>query len=343
MNLSSLLPTRHQHRDVIGIDVGRRAVKAVRRDRGRIVARNLVPWDCPTDFEDDDRHGRLAQAVERATATFGLRHRHRAIAVLSLSFGTLRGFELPPASDAETLEMIRQEFATDPRLDPSRAEVACWAAPTRGELRSVCGWALEHTVSRYVHRELGRAGLDCASIEALPFALARATAGLGGTIAANPTAVVDWGARCPSLTIAHRGRPTYTRSLRDCGHEHVVERLSEGLGLSGDEAWEFFDGFAPGSGTAPELSQLLAEYARDVGEGIVDEIERTIGFLGERMPTQVPRSILLFGGGAELLRAPLREAFGSRVVTWAESVRETGPSLASAHGAATSSSWEVVA
>lgn len=335
MNLAAHLTACLPRRDPIGLDVGRRAIKAVRRERGRVVARSLVPWDAPSRFEDEDARGRLSDAVRRVVGTFGLSRGHRVMCTLSLSFGELRTFELPPSPEEELREMVRQEFAVEPDFEPGRSEVACWSAPAGRDLQTVCGWALPHAVSRYVSREIGRAGFDCAAIEALPFALARATAELGGTYADNPVAVVDWGARSPSLTVVHRGRPVFTRSLRDQGHEHVVERLSEGLGLSIEEAWEFYDGFGPGSDAAPELVQLLAEYATEVGEGLVGEIERTIEFLGERMRQLAPRAILLYGGGAVAVRESLRAAFGSRVVTWEESVRE-GDTLPSSHAVAAS-------
>ncbi len=293
--------------------MGRRVLKAVAHSATG-PGSQCVRWE-GSDFDATDGRGglaveKLANAVASAVARFGLRRGATAYCVASIGFGGFRSLELPVGTDDESREMTRLELSDDGSQDGF--EFASWAAPTPGDLQSVGAWRLDHATGTAFDDAFRAAGLECVGIDAVPTAVARVVA---ADSFGSPVAAVDCGATTPSLTIVHRGRPCYTRLLRDCGADRILDDVREGLGLSTDEAADFLEQSTTTDspfGTV-ECRQLVGEYATKTANRLVDEVQRTLEYVSRRLAAVAPTGIRLLGGASAAYEPALSARYGDRV------------------------------
>jgi Tfp pilus assembly PilM family ATPase len=148
-----------------------------------------------------------------------------------------------------------------------------------------------------------RSGWNCAAVDALPTALARAIQ-LGGYSSDVPLAAVDWGWSRVTLCIVLRGEAVFVRSFARGALATLVNPLRQKLNLTEREARTSLADVGVGTtGAADKCRRTQAMVAQCLAAGLgefQEELQRTFGFLRSRHRTFDPRGIVLFGGGAML-------------------------------------------
>lgn len=305
----------------IGIDIGTRAVKIaqIERPAGRWrLARALILHDAhrnPLDELERPDDWLLPALRSRLTRQSGFRG-HRGACVLSLSRTELRTLDLPDGSDGERRAMIAHELETGEESAGSAASFDYWESPLpagnrrEGGGRAVQVVSVAADLADRAGETLHRCGLTCEVLDALPTALARVAA-VGERHADGPLGILDWGHTTATFLVTHHRMPIFTRELRGCGLEPLLHALARGLNLTPDEIEEFLVryGFpAPSAPASPrsDLQRLAADLAAEPLRQLVDQLQKTLGYLRQQRTACVPTHIHLVGGGAAIANiAPL--------------------------------------
>jgi len=110
----------------------------------------------------------------------------------------------------------------------------------------------------------------------------------------------------PLLVLVAKGRPLYTRTLRGCGLQNWMLPLQTNLGLSLEECQQLLVryGLPAPQQAASVASQTTLRLIANSLQSLVEEIERTLDFLGHQFRDRKPRRLWLFGGGALVRNLP---------------------------------------
>ncbi|MGL4514583.1 MAG: hypothetical protein ACRCT8_15955 [Lacipirellulaceae bacterium] len=284
----------------IGVDVGSKTVKVaqLRRigDRLELVGAAVTPrW--PVGEASADESSR--REVESARALAGpLRGKHAAV-VLSMSACRLQstpaegGASLPPPTCVDGWTVTGDDGYV-------------LEAP-QGAVESIC-------------EGLGKAGLECRTVDGEPLAIARA---LRWSAEYTPEALLaglDWGGSSATFVAGRNGVAHYARSLKIEGVEALYKGVAESLGVSVADAERVVlrrgllqeaDG-APNPARSPLLRAI---------EPMVAELKRTLNHLGGKLRTKGPQRLYLFGAGGVI--PGLAEVLGDRAGVSAEAWRAT--------------------
>lgn len=302
---------------LIGVDFGTRIIKLAQiRGAGRtckVAAVHLVPVDGRAGLSSSTiDHG----AVRRSLSGMTLR-RHgfsgrRAVAVLPTSICEPRAFEFPVGNDREVSHMLEQELNSSGvgQCDFWRCESL---TGSDGQLQRITAVDVsERTLLRCIEDQ-SSVGLHCEAIDALPFALARAVTFAERDRYTGPVAALDWSAGRPLLVLIEKGRPVFTRVLRDCGLEPAIDRVRSQLEIDEQECAQLLMtcGIRGGSRATIEVARVIERLLAESVDQTLGALQTTLEFIKTRSPDSSPGKIWLFGcGGAvagmdELLTAQL--------------------------------------
>jgi type IV pilus assembly protein PilM len=247
-------------RSPIGIDVGRRAVKAVQLERvGKrsAGAGALGGWRVAATAVMTRADGASGPMTPTEVRQFAAALDRKSFlgndVVLAAPDGLLSSvLELPPMSGDAPIELIaRIELARTHKCPPDSFEMGYWDLPTVARAQkatTVMAVALPHAACDPVLDAFDLEGLNVCGVDVRSCALARACAGLTDTTGFN--ALVDLGAASAELILLFRGAVIYTRSLPEAGihrlrdavaarlkvEREVAEYLLSHVGLAGDDA-----------------------------------------------------------------------------------------------------------
>src|SRR5690606_2831192 len=147
-------------------------------------------------------------------------------------------------------------------------------------------------------------GYACQAIDALPCIHARAACLFDPGVGGETIGVLDWGATTPMLTVVSRGRPIFTRVLRDCGLGGAVNSTAERLGFEVDELHELLMACGPSHGFGPLATARSGEILGDLADRCLQrldpELQRTLRLLRRQAQELVPGRLIVIGGGALL-------------------------------------------
>ncbi len=136
-------------------------------------------------------------------------------------------------------------------------------------------------------------------------------------------AAIDWGFTSALFTLVVDGRPVFARTLRDCGMRHLMNALSERLGLSHNECWQLltsygFSANASGGASSGEIGQVLTQLADAPFRQLLEETEKTLSFLRQDYHELFPQRFWLFGGGATIPNVAnlIAAAVGMETAVW---------------------------
>jgi Tfp pilus assembly PilM family ATPase len=141
-------------------------------------------------------------------------------------------------------------------------------------------------------------GLECQTLECLPQVLAEAVQ-LAPRTAEGPTAIVDWAAESPTFVLVRGGQPFFSRRLRDCGFQVVLDSLAERMGLEPNELDQLLLRLSEHSEPS-NVGQLVQRHTAGLIEPLLAELARTVEFLRVESRELVPTHLWLAGGGAGL-------------------------------------------
>jgi Tfp pilus assembly PilM family ATPase len=295
----------------IGIDVGSHTVKLVQAERksGRLeltqalIVRRSEPWP---DITPDASLPIESSEEIRAGLALGSEFRGRAAAIaLPMSLCDVRTCAVAEGSQQEMRSQVAKELAPVFGNIEATHEFDHWTMELPGDrntqAENTLAASISHEWAEQVAHDMSSAGLVGKVLDVLPTALARAVE-LGSPGSSRlPVAAIDWGFRRATLCAVLNGRPHFVRCLRDCGFASTIAALTKGLSISSEEAQKLLTerGLPLRSGqTDDELQSVIEEVITEPLNVLVEELERTIGFLRQQRRALVPTKLVLFGGGA---------------------------------------------
>ncbi|MCC6492038.1 MAG: hypothetical protein IT424_03350 [Pirellulales bacterium] len=179
-----------------------------------------------------------------------------------------------------------------------------------------------------ISADLAAGGWDCRVIDALPWALARATTMASPQAATRTVVAVDWGYSRATMLLVHQGAPALVRSLKDCGYYQAVDAVAAALRVEAANAEIILrqTGLGGGSSRAGDSAvasgavsgRLIADVLGQQLDQLVREVRRTLSFWQGIVRGREPDSIFLFGGGGALagVDTELSRAVGLPVASW---------------------------
>jgi hypothetical protein len=309
----------------LGIDIGAAAIKLAQvarvRDHWTLHISHLIPAGPRSIDRNGLDRGLLFEIFQERLTRMARPSASDAACVLSAGLISLNTFELPPGSPEETQQMISAELAGLGDIDPEFGffENAGPAGSSGMTQHTVV--SLPTTTAAAIAENLWHLGYACQAIDGVPCIHARA-AMLADRSTAETIAVLDWGATTPMLTIISRGRPVFTRILRDCGLNPAVKSTADRIRFEADELHELLMASGQSLEFGPMASARSSEILRDLADRSLQrlepELQRTLRFLKRQGQDLVPSRLLLIGGGALLpnVAERLAEALQTPTSIW---------------------------
>jgi Tfp pilus assembly PilM family ATPase len=333
----------------LGFDLGGAAVKVaqvVRRGgEYRLRAAAIVPRRVRWNPEELTAEEALSSADELRTAASlaAVTRCGPAAAVLPMTLCDAAQVVMPAGNRRDLRELTE---LVEAELHQSLAGhlLADWATPWDDAKRNII--AAPVAWSDQVSRDVAAGRWNCRTIDALPWALARAVKVAEASVEARSVIALDWGYNRATLCLIHQGVPALVRCLKNCAFQQTVAAVSARLRLPEADAERLLatrDAFDSASAAA----ELLAETLVEPIERLQSEIRRTLGFWQGQARGIKPDAIYLFGGGASLsgLASRLTSALEIDVQTWTLQAEDPSVSLPPAHllgpaVAASALAWE---
>lgn len=287
---------------VIGLDIGRVAIKAVQvaaHDRGpRIEGAVSLPRAGGDPALQPGEAERLRRTLERRGMT-------ASRLVLVAPSGALVGcaMSLPPAkTEVSREQVVQMELTRTQKLVPNGYEYAWWELPpASGGSRTAQAHALAlpHSAVMPTIETLAELGLD--TLRTVPASLALLAAAQRRPIDPRSiAAVLDLGSRCAHLSLMHAGKVVHERALPDFDLAGIRRGLSESLRIDEPVARDALGYYGlrdePEGTLACETTAVLDEAAAPLCE----EIALSFAYVSHMYPAAELGPLLLAGGGANL-------------------------------------------
>lgn len=307
---------------IVGVDIGSNAVRAVEVSGYDTAKPVIVRQHTIALPETSVRRGEVvevgtvATALKRLWSTAGFKTKD---VVLGLGGPRIfaRDLSVPKASLAQIRESLPFQVqdmlpvpVSDALLDfyPIAEEAGEHGPAVRGMLVA----AMKETVDANVGAVIA-AGLRPVHVDLLAFALSRALA--PRRTAKGRDVIVEIGASMTDIVVVDDGVPHFVRTLPN-GGDDITRALELRLQLSPEQAESAKRVIGMGGPMLrPEDRPALEVIYEVVGE-LLNSIRNTLAYFGSAKPEEMPRRILLSGGGAQLLGLPtaLSELTGLPVV-----------------------------
>ena len=206
--------------------------------------------------------------------------------------------------------MLAAELAAELQTEPEDVSFGCWesesdSGPDSG-LTRMCALSVPTQLTLCLTRDLLSTRLECQILDGIPCALTRAVELADERSAAEAVAAVDLSHTSPLVVLAAKGCPVFARTLRGCGLQTLLQPLQAELRLSAEECQQLLARYGlpvPGE-NASIASQTVQRLIANPLKSLVDEIERTLDYVGHQFREQKPRRLWLFGGGALIKNLP---------------------------------------
>lgn len=331
----------------IGLDVGRRRIKAAQFHRDGRVWRLAVVADFPRGQEADAVTAEEAAAIRKQLTTAGFVG-NNAVVAMPGSMVMTGIMELPPRESGVPIEQLaRREMGHLHRRETDAIEVACWDLPRPARAANVTfvmGVACTNDSANQLLDAFEAGGLHVSRLDVHSCTAARACR--PALMAANGSVgIMDVAWSAGKLVLWHQGAVVYDRSLSRSGLNVLAAAAAAAAG--GDaaqaEAALFREGVAPsGADIAPGS---LAAIAEEWLQSLVDEMQIPLSYLGNQYPDSPMQKLLLIGGGAmipnlaqrlsETLQLPVQAAAPADVADCAtDDLTRAGPGATLAVGLA---------
>lgn len=309
---------------VVGLDIGRTAVRAVELRRGRTVRRfgsvPLAPGSVETGVVSDPR------AVTAALRELWKKeHFSTRVVRLGVCSGSVlvRQVELDWMPPADLRKALRYQVADllpvaveDANLDHVLLGEAQRTDPETGRSRRVARLLLVATARGAVDetvRAVRAAGLRPVTADLSPLALVRAAGAAHrreGSTGQGAEAVIDLGADKVAVAVHTDGVPHFVRVVPGIGGDLVTQLLTESTGLdwgSAERAKHARPAAPAGDGSADPHRQAVQEAL----SRLVEEVRTTLDFHSATDPDHVARRAVVVGAGS--VDALLREEVGRQL------------------------------
>ena len=340
-------------RDPIGLDIGRRYVKAAQMSGPRLTAAVSIPR------AGDGAALETGEIRQVAEVLRGRPFRGRSVVVAVPPDKLMTSIlELPPRSSGAPLERLaRMELARCHQVDAEAVEMACWDMPSPVAARAanrtyVMTVACRHADADALVDSLEAEGLLVRAMDVHALAIARAcrdASGPAGSSAGDTAAILDVGWASSRLVLLYQGTVVYERNLTRCGVGKLAGLFGDGPdGVQATPAPPVGEATTgPGGAAVTPRQPPASDRGRAQLDAIAGEISTPLSYLANQYPNAVTRQLLLVGGGAagaavpglaeflsHKLNVQVRAVEPSELCSSDGSVDPLGPSMALAIGLA---------
>jgi len=292
-------------RTVIGVDVGRRTIKAAQLaecgGRYRILALSLLPRPEPEkEISPTD-----ARALKGGLKRQGFSGRTIVLAAPEecLLHASL---ELPSkVSGAPVEQIVRMELSRLHNVPPTSFAMAYWELKAAGSARPVTqtlAVGCPHDAANALLDVFEDSGFHVRALDTCSAAAARACAPLV-LPAPQVTAIMDLGCRSSSLLFVCAGSLIYERSLDGVFVAELADRLIDAFGIPPESAYQIIGTVGP---AAEELTgrfdretlEAIRRHFRSHFDRLLDELKAPLSYANHHFPGGGVKRLLLLGGGA---------------------------------------------
>ena len=295
----------------VGLDIGTRALKVAVIERWKsgfsLASARAVTHTSPLTFGEPGRCVEtIAESLDRVWESTGSWLGDEAACVLPCSAMTILSLCIPDGSPDELRAIIGGEFAEETGISPEQWSLTWWndcLGDGSGDGKPLTAAGVPHDLSDRLLEVLLSRGLACRLMVSPPQVLAQCTAPVTGTDSASNVAVLDWGFESAVLTVASGGRPIFTRILRHCGLDRVIDAVANRLELSPADVPLLICQDESIDGDSSVIDQDLGPIDALIDgalERLRDELARTLNHLRRHAPAATPQQLLLCGGGGTL-------------------------------------------
>jgi Tfp pilus assembly PilM family ATPase len=333
----------------LGFDLGGATVKVAQVVRvggsyrlraGAIVPRR-IRWN-PDELTADQALS-SADELQTAASLAAVARCGSAAAVLPMTLCDSAQVVMPAGSRRDLGELTE---VVEAELHQSLAGhlLADWPTPWDDAKRNVI--AAPVAWSDQVSRDVAAGRWNCRTIDALPWALARAVKFAEPSAESRPIVALDWGYNRATLCLVYQGVPALVRCLKNCAFQQAIASVQARLRLPEADV-ERLLATRDASNSSRVVDELLTEMLADPLDRLEGEIRRTLGYWQGQARGVTPAAMYLFGGGASLdeLAPRLSASLGIDVSTWTLPAEDPTVSLPPAHllgpaAAASVLAWE---
>ena len=296
----------------IGVDLGTHTVKLAQLEKraGKLqlaealILRRRQPW--PASDEGAAIEPLNSGEELRAGLSLGSEFSGRAAAViLPMAICDVRECQIAADADSDRGTLVAQELDSTYGNTLETREYGYWPIDISKEAQpsteNLIALSIDQEWAVQIAEDMTESGLVGRVLDGLPLALARAVK-LSRLAAANqPVAAVDWGCQRATLCIVLNGHPYFVRCLRGAGFAQVIDALCKTLSVSAEEAQKLLtDHGLPNRklNTSEDLQLVIEEVIDEAIAAFIEELNRTVTYLGQQRRNLAPAKVILFGGGA---------------------------------------------
>lgn len=256
-----------------------------------------------------------------------------AATMLPMSYCELHPLQRVLDEHHESNDIVHDSIASTTKLDADKLEFDYWTVALQQDERRA-EWTTAIAVSRQYTDELCHslleARLQCRTVDALPFALARAVGLVTDEDNQRPVAVLDWGFNRATLCMVYAGRPLYVRCLKRAGFSRVLQSLHERFELSHREIQTLLEQHglpAVSPATTANTAALIDEVLSDELTHFVTEAKKTLEHYQYQRRAEFPSTLYLTGGGGTVrnIAEHLTASLGLEVKLWQLSPEGNNP------------------
>lgn len=268
---------------------------------------------------------------------------HATSVALPMCLTPLRSMEIPNGSRDEMVAMVRDELADEMGSVGNFAFEFWPTKPASGGMATLATVTVPHTTAQTVSTPLLARGLECQTLDAMPFVFSRMTRMTPGIHPGQPTAVLELGETRSHLFFCRNGEPGFCRLLPDVGMESIHHAFQSRLGLNRRES-EFLlarVGVA-GSQHSRTANDAMESIVGPAVEQLVYELQRTLTYVTHELSDQYPETIWVVANGARIrhLASVLADRLEIDVRVWSGSQPESDDPEFAAACSLSALSWE---
>jgi Tfp pilus assembly PilM family ATPase len=217
-----------------------------------------------------------------------------------------REMELPQCNPSESLSMVHSEIALESESEMEQLIAGCWQLPNNRPNAITASFgavSVKRSTAQRIANDLLAVGFECQTLDAVPCAMARATAMVTDDKQVA-TLAVDIGYKQATITLVHNGQPILSRGIRNLGLLPLIEQIATSFEITlSDSKTLLFQATAGRSVPTDDqdqftnpLQQVLNQYMHILAL----EIDKTIEYANRAYRTITASQLLLMGDGCRI-------------------------------------------
>ena len=296
-----------QQQEVVGLDIGRRFIKAVvlRKGKGGIEVTRaaLVRHDSLPEDKSEERVAKTSAALKTVLAELGKKPQRLALACPGETLFS-RIVKLPPVGKGKLKQIVHYEAQ---QQIPYSLEEVIWdyhllAPPGKAELSALI-LAVKKEIVEEILGLIQPFKLEVEILDFTPLTIYNTLKFNGAMAEERAMVMVDMGARSTDVTIVEGGSIAWVRPI-PFGGDNLTQAIARTLAVDFFEAEEIKEREAAILGEEKELAgeqgrKVFAAIQPILGE-LLDEIRRSIGYYRSQLRGGAIERLVLTGGGSQL-------------------------------------------